>query len=335
MGEGRKLTIYRQFFTQSDCYKADDTSKFRGVQVHSTGSNNPFLWRYVQPDDGRLGVNKNGNSHNRPGGDVCASAYIGKLKDGTVAVYQALPWDTRCWISGKGRCGNANKVGFIGFEICEDDLNSESYFHAAVMTAAVNLTAHLCQLMGVHPDDVLQLEIDGKEGDSRASVWKLQDLDVLAVMDHSELAARGLASSHADISHWLRRYGKRMSDFRAEVALAMSEGVEVEYIDAGEIEEEWTDVDKQMQVWSANGGYVNLRDQPDTESYSLERLDPGDVVRVTAMTGVWSKVETQDHAGYVMTQFLKDIPKSLPETVSIPREMAQKIYDALGAALKE
>ena len=140
MSEGRKLTIYRQFFTQSDCYQADDTSKFRGVQVHSTGSDNPFLWRYVQPDDGRLGVNKNGNSHNRPGGDVCASAYIGKLKDGTVAVYQALPWDTRCWISGKGRCGNANKVGFIGFEICEDDLNSESYFHAAVMTARNAIT---------------------------------------------------------------------------------------------------------------------------------------------------------------------------------------------------
>ena len=35
-----------------------------------------------------------------------------------------------------------------------------------------------------------------------------------------------------------------------------------------------------------------------------------------------------------MTQFLKDIPKSLPETVSIPRETAQKIYDTLGAALK-
>lgn len=335
MAEGRKLKIYRQFFTQSDCYKADDTSKFRGVQVHSTGKNNPFLSRYVQPDDGRLGANANGNSHNRPGGDVCANAYIGKLKDGTVAVYQTLLWDTRCWISGKGRCGNANKVGFIGFEICEDDLSSEYYFTAAVMTAAVNLTAHLCQLMGVKPDDVLALEVDGQEGSSRASVWRLPDQDVLAVMDHSELAARGLASGHADITHWLRRYGKRMSDFRREVALAMSEGVDVEYIDAGELQrEEWTEMDKQMQVYASNGGYTNLREQPDTGSESLEQLRNGDRVRVTAMTGVWSKVETQEHAGYMMTQFLRDIPEDLPETVSIPRELARKVYEAFGKALK-
>lgn len=334
MAEGRKLKIYRQFFTNSDCYKAGVRQASIGVQVHSTGKNNPFLKRYVQPDDGRLGVNRNGNSHNRPGVDVCASAYIGKLEDGTVAVYQTLPWDMRCWISGKGDCGNANKVGFIGFEICEDDLNSEYYFTAAVWTAAVNLTAHLCNLMGVRPDEVIGLEVDGTEDDRKASVWKIPDGDVLAVMDHSELAARGLASGHADITHWLRRYGKRMSDFRREVALAMSEGVEVEYIDAGEVEEEWTDVDKQMQVWSANGGYVNLRDQPDTESYSLERLDPGDVVRVTAMTGVWSKAETQDHAGYVMTQFLREIPAKHPETVTISRELAQQVYEAFGKALK-
>ena len=91
MTEKRKLKIYRQFLTESGCYKAGDTSRFVGVQVHSTGSDNPYLKRYVQPDDGRLGVNKNGNSHNRTDGDVCASAYIGMLKDGTVAVYQTLP----------------------------------------------------------------------------------------------------------------------------------------------------------------------------------------------------------------------------------------------------
>ena len=49
----RHLTVYRRFFTQSDCYKASATSSFVGVQVHSTGANNPYLRRYVQPDDGR------------------------------------------------------------------------------------------------------------------------------------------------------------------------------------------------------------------------------------------------------------------------------------------
>ena len=319
MAKGRKLRIYRQFFMNSDCYKANVHQTSVGVQVHSTGANNPFLRRYVQPDDGRLGVNSNGNSHNRPGVDVCANAYIGMQIDGTVAVYQTLPWDMRCWISGKGKNGNANKLGYIGYEICEDDLNSEYYFNAAVMTAAVNLTAHLCEIMGTTPDTVVDRYIEG---------------EALAVMDHNELASRGLASGHADITHWLRRYGKRMSDFRKEVALAMSEGVEVEYIDVGEVEEAWENVDKQMEVFAANGGYVNLRDQPDTESYSLERLYPGSIVRVTAMTGVWSKVETQDHAGYMMTQFLRDIPIEVSEMVSIPRDLAQKLYEALGKVLK-
>lgn len=320
MTEKRKLRIYQRFFDRSDCYKADVTSGFVGVQVHSTGANNPYLKRYVQPDDGLLGVNVNGNSHNRPGVDVCANAYIGKQEDGTVAVYQTLPWDTRCWISGKGENGNANKLGYIGYEICEDDLTSDAYFEAAVMTAAVNLTAYLCKMMGRQPDDVIASYDEGH---------------ALAVMDHSELSALGLASGHADITHWLRRYGKRMSDFRKEVALAMSEGVDVEYIDAGELQrEEWTEMDKQMQVYASNGGYTNLRGQPDTGSESLEQLRNGDRVRVTAMTGVWSKVETREHAGYMMTQFLRDIPEDLPETVSIPRELARKVYEAFGKALK-
>jgi len=320
MAEGRKLRIYRQFFTNSDCYKANVRQTSVGVQVHSTGANNPFLRRYVQPDDGRLGVNTNGNSHNRPGVDVCANAYIGKTLDGTVAVYQALPWDMRCWISGKGENGNANKLGYIGYEICEDDLNSEWYFNAAVMTAAVNLTAHLCEIMGTTPDTVVDRYIEG---------------EALAVMDHNELASRGLASGHADITHWLRRYGKRMSDFRKEVALAMSEGVEVEYIDADELpQEEWTEMDKQMEIYASNGGYTNLRELPDTESESLEQLRNGDRVHVTAMTGLWSKCETENNVGYIMTQFLRDIQIQISDTVSIPRDLAQKLYEALGKAIK-
>lgn len=330
----RKLKIYQQIFTESGCYRDGETSRFRGVQVHSTGSDNAYLKRYVQPDDGLLGVNAYGNSHNRPDGDVCANAYIGKLQDGTVAVYQTLPWDMRCWISGKGDCGNANKVGFIGFEICEDDLTNEAYFEA-VMTAAVNLTAHLCWLMGTKPENVIELEIDGTEDDKKASCWKIPDGDVLAVMDHSELARLGLASGHADITHWLRRYGKRMTDFRKAVAEAMEEGVEVEYIEAGAIpEEDFIEMDKQMEIYSANGGYVNLRESPNVKSASLERLYPGDVVRVTAMTGTWSKAETVDHAGYVMTEYLKEIPQKMSDAVSIPRELARQMYDALGKALK-
>jgi len=314
----RKLTVYRRLFTESDCYKANVRQTSVGVQVHSTGANNPYLKRYVQPNDGRLGVNKNGNSHNRPGVDVCANAYIGKLEDGTVAVYQTLPWDMRCWISGKGENGNANKLGYIGYEICEDDRTDLIYFQKAVMEAAVNLTAYLCSLMGTTPDTVVERYIEGT---------------ALAVMDHSELASRGLASGHADITHWLRAFGKRMNDFRREVQAAMDEGVEVTYIDAEDAGEEWQEVNKEYEVYSKNGGYVNLREQPDTDSESLARLYPGERVNVTAMTGLWSKVNTVDHTGYVMTQYLREPPKDAEELTvrTIIEDSTGRTWEPVGA----
>lgn len=97
------LKIYKRLFYNADCYHQGTRQTQRGVQIHSTGANNPWLRRYVGPDDGRLGVNQYGNHSNKPGSTVCASAYIGKQADGTVAVYQTLPWDMRCWLSGSGK----------------------------------------------------------------------------------------------------------------------------------------------------------------------------------------------------------------------------------------
>lgn len=215
----RYLTIHRLYFTASDCYMKGVRQTPSGVQVHSTGANNPYLRRYVQPDDGYLGVNPNGNSHNRPGGNVCASAYIGKLQDGSVAVYQTLPWGMRCWLSGSGKEGNANKLGYIGFEICEDNCKDRQYFEAAVKGAAVLLTAHLCKMMGVTPWYV-SLE--------------LPDGSAYAVMDHAGLHSVGLASNHGDIGLWMRNFGYSFDDFRAWVQQALDEGVEATYVDAKE-----------------------------------------------------------------------------------------------------
>lgn len=213
----RKLTIYKYYFTDSACYKAARVQEQKGVQAHCTTKGASYLRRWVGPDDGRLGQNRYGNHHNDPDGDVCASAYIGKLADGTVACYQTLPWDYRCWLSGSGSNGNANKLGYIGFEIAADNLTDETYFQEAVMGVSVNLTAHLCQQMGVNPWDVVKSYKAG---------------DALAVMDHHELASRKLASGHADISHWLKRYNLTMDDYRSAVEAAMEEGIDVTYIDA-------------------------------------------------------------------------------------------------------
>ena len=201
------LMIHLLFFTQSDCYQKGVRQVPRGVQVHSTGANNPYLRRYVGPDDGLLGENPNGNTHNRPGGNVCANAYIGKLADGTVAVYQTLPWDYRCWLSGSGSKGNANKLGYIGFEICEDSTDNREYFDEAVRGAAVLLTAYLCDTLNIYPySDKLE--------------------------DHAGLHGMGLASNHGDIGMWLHNFGYTFGDFRGWVRDAMDEGVTVNYVEA-------------------------------------------------------------------------------------------------------
>ena len=88
--------------TQSICYKGTSKMKPVGVLWHSTGANNPWLKRYVQPDDnasnrvelinliGKNGYNNDWNHITRQAGLNC---WIGKLADGTVTTIQTMPWD--------------------------------------------------------------------------------------------------------------------------------------------------------------------------------------------------------------------------------------------------
>lgn len=276
----KQLTIYRRLFSDSDCFRAGVRQTPVGVQIHSTGANNPWLRRYVQPDDGRLGSNRYGNHSNQPGSSVCASAYIGRLADGQAAVYQTLPWDMRCWLSGSGVAGNANRLGYIGFEICEDDGTDRAYFEQ-VMELAVLLTAHLCSVIGTAPDRVLGLR---------------QGCERLAVMDHAELHACGVASGHADIGHWLRRFGWSMDDFRSGVCAALAEGVAAVYIDC--------DAEAALQGTcriSANG-YVNCRVGPSMDERSVAQLRPGSLVEAAPCSEPgWSEVILR---GYIRNEYL-------------------------------
>ncbi len=182
------MNLHKLIFVNNACYKAGKTIKPKGVMVHSTGANNPWLKRYVGPDDGLLGKNQYNNHWNMAmDRQVCVHGFIGKLNDGTVATYQTLPWTMRGWHAG----GSANNT-HIGFEICEDGLTDSKYFNK-VYREAVELVAMLC---------------------------KEFDLDPMAdgvVIDHQEGHKRGVASNHGDTKHWFPKHGKNMDTFRADV----------------------------------------------------------------------------------------------------------------------
>ena len=193
------MNLQKLIFTNSDCYKSGKTITPTGIVVHSTGAPNSTLKRYVGPDDGMLGHNPNNNHWNKPDITTCVHAFIGKLENGDIATYQTLPWNMRGWHAGKGTKGSAND-DYIGFEICEDDLKSKTYFDM-VYTEAVELTAMLCKEYNINPE-------------------------YPHLICHSEANKLGIATAHADVMHWFPLFGKSMDTFRADVAKALAPVVE-------------------------------------------------------------------------------------------------------------
>ena len=185
------MNLRKLILTNNACYKAGRTITPKGIMVHSTGANNPWLKRYVGPDDGLLGRNQYNNHWNKDkpdGRQVCVHAFIGKLEDGTIATYQTLPWNYRGWHAG----GSANNT-HIGFEICEDCLSDNTYF-GKVYREAVELCIYLCKLYGLTEENIIC---------------------------HSEGYKKGNASNHGDVMHWFPKHGKSMDDFREDVKMAL------------------------------------------------------------------------------------------------------------------
>lgn len=190
------MNLKKLILTENACYKAAKTITPKGIMVHSTGANNPYLKRYIGPDDGLLGKNQYGNHWNQvkpDGRQVCVHAFIGKLADGRIATYQTLPWNHRGW-----HAGDSANNSHIGFEICEDNLGDPLYF-AAVYQEAVELCVYLCR------------------------EYRLTEKNIIC---HSEGYKLGIASNHGDVMHWFPRYGKSMNDFRGDVKAKLAVGTE-------------------------------------------------------------------------------------------------------------
>lgn len=233
------MNLRKLILTENDCYKTGAKMKPKGAMLHSTAANNPRLKRYVGPDDGELGVNKNGNHWNTPrpdGKKKCVHAFIGKLEDGRIATYQTLPWTIKGWHAGHSLGNNE----YIGVEMCEDDLTDATYFNA-VYKEAVELFAYLCK----------EFNFTEKE-----------------ILCHSEGYKKGIASNHCDVMHWFPKHGKSMDTFRADVKKLL----ESEEIDMEELKKLTEEVNFLKESLDKIGDRLTKLDNPMVYNYVDENM---------------------------------------------------------------
>lgn len=196
--------------TKNPTYQYRNTSLARkGILVHSTGANNNTLRRYVQPDDGSIGVNSNGNSMNRKDCDWSVHGFVGKDKNGKVRFVQVLPFEQKVWGCGAGARGSYNST-HIQFEICEGAASDKNYALEAY-EVVVELCVFLCRKYG---------------------------LKASAITSHYEAHAAGYASNHGDPKSYWQQFGLSMAGLRKDVA-ARLEGKEAgESANGGHVQNE-------------------------------------------------------------------------------------------------
>lgn len=264
------MNLRKCFATNNQCYKNAKKMTVKGIMVHSTGANNPNLKRYVQPDDGLLGVNPYGNHFNTltPGGrKVCVHAFIGKLKDGSIATYQIMPWDWVAWHSGGGSKGYAYNMGYIGFEICEDGLTDRTYFNK-VYQESVELCIYLCKQYGLTEKDIIC---------------------------HSEGHKKGIASNHGDVMHWFSKHGKSMDTFRAAVKAGLNGTVQKPTEPA--VKPTASNTEYRVRVTIKD---LNIRTEPSASSKSKGHIPPG-VYTIVQESNGWGKLKSG--AGWIKLSY--------------------------------
>lgn len=201
------------YMRQSTWYKEAANTTIKGILWHSTGANNPYISRYVQPDDNAadrakmlavLGINKYNNDWNHQYLKKGVHAFVGKLTDGSVSSIQVGPWNKKAWGCGPGNKGSCNN-GWIQFEICEDGLNDPVYFQK-VYREAVELTAYLCKIHGLNPKGTVTY----------------CGVKTPVILCHQDSYRIGLGCNHSDVYNWFDRHGKTMDDVRNDVAALLN-----------------------------------------------------------------------------------------------------------------
>ena len=226
--EDDKMKLIKNFSTKNKCYIIYQKHTPVGLFLHSVGCPQPssavFIknWNTYQPGCNNSKFNYQGSKTN------CANCAIEKKNCRSVCVHgfiddvsatQTLPFDCVGWHSGGGKNGNANFMGYIGFEMCEpntikytggatfvdNDPAATLEFVKNTYANAVDIYAQICIELGFNP------------------IGKTKD-GYPVILSHAEGHKLGIASNHGDPEHlWKYTIKKTMDDFRNDVLAKMNE----------------------------------------------------------------------------------------------------------------
>lgn len=315
--------------TNSTCYKNTSKMKIKGVLWHCTGANNPWLKRYVQPDDNAvnrdellaiLGVNQYKNDWNHREVQAGLNAWIGKLADGTVTTVQTMPWDYKPW-----GCGGGCNDGWIQFEICEDSLYDKTYFEE-VYNEGVKFTAYLCKLYGIDPL--------GKIG------------NVPTILCHQDSYRLGMGSNHSDVYNWFKIYNKTMDDVRADVVKLLGGVTPVpsEYKygdrelykglsgnDVKELQEKLLELGYELPQYGADGDFGTETDSAVRAFQEDQQLDVDGVVGVNTYAAIeealkGQKIEAGDIVDFIGNKHYASATATNGKNVVPGKAKVTKIY---------
>lgn len=250
-----KLNKY--IFTNNNCYKECTAIDPKGIIVHSTGAVTPRLSSYIP----------NWNVPKPGGREVCVHGFVGIDNNGKIATYQTLPFEMAAWGCGAGSKGSFNyNPGYIQFECCEDNLTSRYHFNR-IYEEATDFCAYLC----------LKYCLSYKQVDS-----------------HAGANAKGYASAHGDIDHWLKKYGLTMDDLRKTVKKKIFAIDPNPDLKSGSKHKKLT-VKRDTDLWSKK--FVDIYGNGSKKKFTIKK---GSTVRFLndAFSG-WSKVKIGNVKGYI------------------------------------
>lgn len=272
------MEIIKAYFNKHPCMgKKMRAIRPIGILVHSTGSVNRELRRYVDEPE-RLGKNLYNNHWNKTNATKSVHAFIGYDKDKHVIVAETLPHQVACWGCGGGKKGSYNydPHAYLQFEICQGSTSDPNYYWQAIKVAE-EYCAHLCRIYG----------------------WTANN-----ITSHAEACSAGYASNHGDPASWMKAFGDDMNKFRMRVKALL----DADKVSEAETQETTPALPFPVgtKIVTITGDSVNVRLGDSMDYGSTGRVDKGTVLAyvATSTTG-WYAVRKDDRILWVSNEFSK------------------------------